>query len=337
MKILMKIKSFFEKLLNHAKVDDGSKETKVKNKQVDKRSIEKKFYESMISYFKDIIVERSVGKRMVFHMGYIVWLEPSDYAALRDELIVIVPEVVDGFYDIIKEQSRYYPKCVPASTDWFFQITPTDIVTKDNTGDGIDEIVNLKKGEFIISSTFHSMNRAWSNVQQQANVTLSFRPQNSNVTKDMNVNKDLILGIESLGGAFSQPFDYTKIGQSVSRTEVYGAHGFAKLEFKAEGGNATYTVKDRTFFVSGAADQRKQYNVLVLPDASVAVGHLAFRYKEDDDCFEVAAYGYTVLNERRLKLSTTDEPVWYRVSAKASFLLGDGVGLTYTQNKIKES
>ena len=326
------IKTVLEQVIRKAKVDENTdgKESRG-GKPV---SIEKQFYEEMVSYFKEIVESRSVAKRMVFHMGYIVWLEPTDYARLHEELIVLIPEVLDAFYDIIKEQRGEHPICIPPSTEWFFQITPTDVAPpKENE---MKEFVNLKKGNFIISSTFHTVKR-WSNVQTQDNVVLSFRPVNSDVMKDLNVNRDLFLGIETLGGAgtFAKKFDYAKCGLSKNEAkmyeseEMYGVQEFATLKYSKGSQNVTYIVKNKTFFVSGSSDERKQYNVLVLPDDSVEKGHLTFRYREEDNRFEVAAYGYTVLNERQLKLSSQDAPEWYKVSPKASFVLGDGFGLEF--------
>lgn len=327
----MKIKATLEKILSAFKVENGDKD---KGIEVSTMSIEKKFYSQIMDYFSKIVDERSVGKSMVIHMGYIVWVEPSDYDVIKEELIVIVPEVIDGFYDIIRQKKEQYPKCMPGSTEWFFQITPTSVVPKDGTIKVYKNLTNLKKGEFVISSTFHSVNRVWSNVHQSSNVVLSYRPQNSNTLNDMNVNRDLLLGIEALGGAFSQRFDYAKAGIEVKKNDVYTVLGFGSIKFNSGNGIATYSVKDKSFFVSGSADKREQYNVLVLPDERVLVGHLAFRYKEEEDNFEVAAYGQTVMNDRLLKLSTIDEPIWYKVSAKASFLLASSIGLTFIQNII---
>lgn len=329
---LNKLKTVFEQVIGKAKVDEKTDEKMTAGgKGV---SIEKKFYEEMVSYFREIVESRSVGKSMIFHMGYLVWLDQKDYDVLRDELIVLIPEVVDAFYDIIKEYIEEYPNSKPPSTEWFFQITPTSVVPKNE--DGMEEFVNLQRGKFIISSTFHSVKR-WSNVQAQDNVVFSFRPQNSNVMKDLNVNRDLLLGIEALSrdgaGIYAPKFDYGKCGLSKKSgmEDDYGMREYATLKYSKGSQNVTYIVKNKSFFVSGSSDERKQYNVLVLPDESVEKGHLTFRYREEDNRFEVAAYGYTVLNERQLKLSTQDAIVWYKVSPKASFVLGDGFGLEFNQ------
>lgn len=329
----MKAKSTLEKILSVFRV--GGRENGIVAEEPT-MSIEKKFYSQMMDYFSKIVDDRSIGKSMVIHMGYIIWVEPSDYDVIKDELIVIVPEVIDGFYDIIRQKREKYPKCMPGSTEWFFQFTPTSVVPKAGTTGGVEELAKIKKGDFIISSTFHSVGRTWSNVQQSSNVVLSFRPQNSNTMKDLNINRELLLGLEALGGAFSQRFDYAKAGIEVNRDDAYNTHGYGMIKFSSGSGNATYQVKDKTFFVSGTADERKQYNVLVLPDERVIVGHLSFRYREGDDCFEVAAYGQTVMNDRVLKISTIDNPVWYKVSAKASFLLASSIGLTFIQNKVEK-
>lgn len=314
-----------EKILNSARV----LEINSKNETI--LSIEKRFYEEMLSYFKDVVDSHSTGKRMIFHMGYIVWFEPSDYNTLKDELLAIIPEVIEGFYDIIKERKNVYPNCIPSSLTWSIQATPTNVLTQNNADTGLIKSLVLKKGDFIISSTFHSIGRIASNVHQQANVTLSFRPQNSNTMKDMDVNKDLLLGIETICGVFTRDFDFKKAELNVARSEVCSTQGYATLKYSLNGADATYVIKGKSLFVSGPNDVREQNNVLVLPDENITTGHLFFRYVETEDYFEVAAYGYTVLNERVLKLSEPGEPIWYRVSTKASFLLGSGFGLKFNQ------
>ena len=330
-----KIQTLFEKLVKSGRVDKNNPSNDSNGESgKENLSIGQKLYYEMQSYFSDLIDRRSTPKSIVFHMGYIVWIEPSDYLSIRDELVVIVPDIIDGFYDIIRERSNEFVRCIPPSTEWLFQITPSDRAPNASMNGGQDDFKEIKKGNFIISSTFHSISRAWSNVQQQPNVVLSYRPQNSNTIKDLDVNKELLLGIEALQGAIWVKFDYAKAGLSANRDDIYSSQGYAKLKFSTDGKNATYIVKDKSFYVSGSADQRKQYSVLVLPDESVIIGHLSFRYRELDDHFEVAAYGHTVLNDRVLKISTIEEPIWYKVSAEASFLLGDGFGITFTQNKL---
>ena len=297
----------------------------------DGRSIEKRFYEEMVAYFRDLVVKRSVGKRMVFHMGYVVWLEPSDYHVLRDELIVIVPEVIEAFYDVLRECQKDYPKCTPGSTEWTIQISPTDIVLPEGGKNDLDEIIKLEKGQFIISSTFHSLKLSQSNVQQQPNVTLSFRPVNSDLTKDLNVNRELLVGLEARADAFIQKFDYVKAGLTANPDQVYSIHGYGTLKYSDKEGDAIYTIRDKEFFVSGPSDERVQSNVLVLPDSGVVKEHLAFRYDDGKDCFYVSAVGETILNERPVMLSRPGELVWHKVSKHASFLLAGGVGLEFDQ------
>ncbi len=321
--------SLFEKARVRTKIED-KKEIKI-----DERSIGQQLYNDMLDYFNELIVHRSVGKRMVFHMGFIIWIKPSAYKSIKEELILIVPEIIDGFYDIIQEKLKFYPKCLPPSTDWFFQFTPTDIIPTNEANGNLNEIVNMDK-DYSISSTFHSPNHIGSNVKLLPNTVLSFRPVNSNTFKDVDINKDLLLGIESIQGAIWKHFEESKCGLTINRDDIYSINGYATLKYNIGGIDAFSIVTDKHFFVSGPADGRKQSNVLILQDESVIVGHLAFRYSEKEDCFEVAAYGHTVLNDRVLKISTRDEPVWYRVAAKSSFLLGDGVGIEYVQNKIKD-
>ena len=101
-----KIKTVLGQVLSKAKVDENADEKRPKGGKT--VSIERKFYEEMVSYFRAIVESRSVGKSMIFHMGYLVWLDKDDYAVLRDELIMLVPEVVDAYYDIIKEYRDVY-------------------------------------------------------------------------------------------------------------------------------------------------------------------------------------------------------------------------------------
>lgn len=330
----MKKKTFntaFDSLFEKARV--RTKEEEKNEAKADERSVGQMLYDDMLNYFKSLIEHRSVGKKMIFHMGFIIWIKPSAYKSIKEELVLIVPEIIDSFYEIIQEKLDRYPKCVNPSDDWFFQFTPTNIIPSNETNDVLKKIVQMNK-YYEICSTFHSPNHIGSNVQLLPDTVLSFCPVNSNTFKDVDINKDLLLGIESIQGAIWKKFDPDKCGISLDRSAVYSLKGYATLKYQIGSVGASSKVTDKSFFVSGPADGRKQSNVLVLPDESIIVGHLAFRYNEKEDYFEVAAYGYSVLNDRVLKISTRDEPVWYRVAAKSSFLLGDGIGIEYVQNKI---
>ena len=325
------LKSLGEKLLNKSRVtvDDST----ANSRQTRATAIGQKLYDDMLAYFRDVITGHSVGKKMIFHMGYIVWFEQSDYTRLKDELVAIVPEVIDGFYDEIKAMKTKYPKCVPPSLSWSVQATPATFMVDHDTDGNMTELTELKPGEFVISSTFFSNGNLWTNVQQQPNVVLSYRPQNSNTMKEFDVNKNIFLGIDSVGGVISEKFDFTKAGLSEEvRAEVKARNsGYATLKYSTSEGHKICPITDKSFYVSGLDDERNQPNVLKLPDKSIAKGHLIFRYNEADDSFEVAAFGHTVLNERLLEPSTPGNPHWNRVSKKASFIIGDNFGLEFIQ------
>ena len=325
-------RAFFRRLIDRALVDEPDKKNKENNEEA--KSLGQKFYEDMGSYFESIIKGHSVGGRMIYHMGYIVWVHPDDHAKLRQELLLILPEVIDSFYDIINKYKERYSKIMPPSTEWFIQVTPSKIVTDFNPNGELNDIVNVKKGEFIISSTPFSPSRMISNVQTESNVVLSFRATNSDVNKDVNINMDIMLGVDNIGGAFTKYFDYGKVGIKPGSQETKSPAGLGVLKFNSGGNTAKYIILDKNFTVSGSADQRKnQRDVLILPDSSVVIGHLVFHYNDEINQFEVAAYAHTMLNETEMKISTVGgEKHWKRVSRKSSFLLGDGFGLTFEQS-----
>lgn len=324
--------NFFKNLKNAVekvgRVDDG---TKPMQPGVP-RSINQAFFSQIIDYFEQKIESDSVGKRMLFDMGYIIWMHPSDYALIHQQLIAIIPEVVDAFYEIIGKKMNAYPKCIPGSPEWWFQVTPTDVIVNPDDRQQLREVIDIQPGQFVISSTYLSMRSLKSNVSQQANVSLSFCPNNSDTLQNVNINRELLVGIDVSDDVMTLDFNYSKLGINAATEEVQQMHGLGTLTYTTPQGEAVYTIRDHSFVVSGAGDQRRQYNILVLPDDSLITGHLEFRYNQHDDRFEVAAYGPTRLNTRSLHLSSRDDMHWTPVSRNSSFLLGDNFGLKFKQN-----
>ena len=296
-----------------------------------KLSVNQAFYTQITDYFEQKITADSVGQRMLFDMGYIIWMHPWDHEKIRQQLIAIIPEVVDQFYEIIKKHLPQYPKCIPGSSEWWFQVTPTDVILGDDR-EQLSDVMDVKPVEFIISSTFLSMRSLKSNVSQQANVSLSFCPNNSDTLKNVNINRDLLVGIEVKDDVMTIDFDFNKIGVTPEPETVKQLHGLGTLSYTTPQGEAVYNLRDRSFIVSGAGDKRNQYNILVLPDESLITGHLEFRYNQEKNLFEVAAYGTTRLNERLLAISTRDDMHWIPVARNSKFLLGNNFGLRFKQN-----
>ena len=298
-------------------------------------SINKAFYAQITDYFEQKIAADSVGQRMLFDMGYIIWMHPSDYAKIRQQLIAIIPAVVDQFYEIIKKNLPQYPNCIPGSPEWWIQVTPTDVIMGDDRQQ-LSDVVDVKPGEFIISSTYLSMRSLKSNVSQQANVSLSFCPNNSDTMKNVNINRDLLVGIEVSDDVMTIDFDFSKIGINPSSGVGKGPTNpnpfeMGTLSYTTSQGEAVYRIRDHSFIVSGSGDKRNQYNILVLPDDSLITGHLEFRYNQNEGRFEVAAYGTTRLNERLLAISTREDMHWIPVARNSKFLLGNNFGLKFKQ------
>ena len=314
---------------------------RVKKDRLGKRSgsnsINQRFYDDVINHFEGRIESASVGKRMLFDMGYIIWMHPDDYKKIRQQLIAIIPEIIDEFYEIINKRLDRYPKCLPSSKDWFFQVTPTDVIKDGDTG--LEELKEVEQGKFIISSFYFSMSRLKSNAKQQSDVTLSFCPQNSDTMKDVNINSNLLVGIEVEGDSYSIDFDPKRVKCPIDMTATLIEHGYGELSYSRQGVIHRYTMVSKRVYVSGAEDNRADKIILSVPCAGVKTNHLEFRYDEVKNCFEVAAWGKTRMNEALLELSEQGNPKWYAVPKKSNFILGDGMevfSLMFEQSGFNE-
>lgn len=59
--------------------------------------------DEMIELFSQQLRYRSVRKTMIFPMTFILYVHPSDYENLKESFPIFFPEVVDGFYEVVRK------------------------------------------------------------------------------------------------------------------------------------------------------------------------------------------------------------------------------------------
>lgn len=297
------------------------------NKQLTNR----KLLEELTSHFKTMLKTESVGRRMLYPMSFNILMEPSDYNDRRQALPFVLPQVVSAFYNIIDNMRSEYPDYTPPAKYWFFQFSACQLGTVQ-TEDSIPLIV--RKGHITTVATLLTFDiREANNVSVNNNTRVSIKLDDSNVMNDVNVNWNAIKNLDILSdGIFTYNFD-NKLSRDTQHitdnSNLAEIDGIAELSYYKSGRNYHFIMKDNLIHISGKNEMRKGRSFFILESSEIKDSHVQIKYLPSEKRFQIAAYGPTRLNSRKITDSSGGDVYWHDLANNSSIFINDEISVKF--------
>ena len=291
----------------------------------------KRLLEELTSHFKTMLNAESVGKRMLYPMSFNILMDPADYNNRRQSLPFVLPQVVSAFYGIIDDMRQEYPDYTPPAKYWYFQFSACQLGTI-RTEDSTTLIV--RKGHITTVATLLTFDiKEANNVSVNNNTRVSIKLDDSNVMNDVNVNWNAIKNLDVLSdGTFTYNFDNTlsrdtkRITDNSNMAEV---NGIAELSYSRGGRNYHFIMKDNLIHISGKNEMRKGRSFFILESSEIKDSHVQIKYLPSEKKFQIAAYGPTRLNSRKITESSGGDVYWHDLANNSSIFINDEISVKF--------
>ena len=289
----------------------------------------KKLRKELVEHFEVRLNQESVGKRMLYPMAFNILLHPDDYESRRESLAFVLPEVVSGFYEIIKKHKAEFPNFTPPANYWHFQLSPCR-----------KKEIGLEKGSLMTTASLFALDFSASNIRTESNVRFSIKPQNSDVNSNKNINFDALMGIEQLSeGTFYIRFDNELRNETaviMPQSEMASVGVLAELSYSHSGGTEHYPIKDNLIHISGNKDTRNARSIFKIKSDKIINSHVQICYFPTEDKFQIAAFGKTRLNSKLLELSEGGSIIWHDLANKSLIFMNDTIQVEFNINKMQQ-
>lgn len=318
MKILKKLLDIFK----GSKDGDGLNSDQLTNKRL---------LEELTSHFKTMLNAESVGQRMLYPMSFNILMDPADYNNRRQSLPFVLPQVVSAFYGIIDDMRQEYPDYTPPAKYWYFQFSACQLGTIQ-TGDSTPLIV--RKGHITTVATLLTFDiKEANNVSVNNNTRVSIKLDDSNVMNDVNVNWNAIKNLDVLSdGTFTYNFDNTlsrdtqRITDNSNMAEI---NGIAELSYSRGGHNYHFIMKDNLIHISGKNEMRKGRSFFIIESSEIKDSHVQIKYLPSEKKFQIAAYGPTRLNSRKITESSGGDVYWHDLANNSSIFINNEISVKF--------
>lgn len=291
----------------------------------------KRLLEELTSHFKTMLNAESVGQRMLYPMSFNILMDPADYNDRRQSLPFVLPQVVSAFYGIIDDMRQEYPDYTPPAKYWYFQFSACQLGTIQ-TGNSTPLIV--RKGHITTVATLLTFDiKEANNVSVNNNTRVSIKLDDSNVMNDVNVNWNAIKNLDVLSdGTFTYNFDNTlsrdtqRITDNSNMAEV---NGIAELSYSRGGRIYHFIMKDNLIHISGKNEMRTGRSFFILESSEIKDSHVQIKYLPSERKFQIAAYGLTRLNSRRITESSGGDVYWHDLANNSNIFINDEISVKF--------
>jgi hypothetical protein len=275
-------------------------------------------YQYLLDKFRESIKQLSFAGRIVFYHEYIICFNADDYREFMEKkkglFGLIVHESVKEFYEILKGYRKEGKVVVPSSSKWVFRF-----VSHPDYGRGDKGFI----GKLLPETS----------LQQDTNLRVTYIPRQTGIAQTLDVNADILKGFHFYSdGYYELPYkDDMEEGDSTWNSKAKGAK--ARLETilpdKAfSGKKIEYMISEDEITVSGSEEKTDRPSVFRIPSEWVNTPHLRIRHSKDDSKFYLASFGEkTIVNEKEIKRSTADSPLWTELPLNSHIVLNGIVGI----------
>lgn len=291
----------------------------------------KKLLEELTIHFKTMLNTESVGQRMLYPMSFNILMEPSDYNDRKQSLPFVLPQVVSAFYGIIEDMRQEYPDYTPPAKYWYFQFSACHVGAVPTGG---TQPLMVRKGHITTVASLLTFDiKDTNNMSANANTRVSIKLDDSNVMNNVNVNWTAIKNIDVISdGTFTYNFDSTlnRDAQNISKnSNIAEINGFAELSYSKGGRIYSFIMKDNLIHISGKNEMRNGRSFFILDSPEIKDSHVQIKYLAAESKFQIAAYGPTRLNSKKITESYGGDVYWYDLANHSSIFINDEISVRF--------
>lgn len=316
-----------KKLLGILSVEGNTKNNGLENDTLTNEGLLKQ----LLSHFKERTKEESVGRRLIYPMSFNIIMEQEDYNKRKEYFPYVLPEIVASFYSVIDDMKMTYTDYRPAAKYWHFQFSgcKSEIIETDGL---LSKLV--RKGHIAVIAHLVTFDlKEARNISSEKNLRMSLKLDDSNVMHTMNVNMSAISNVDIIGdNIFTCRFDYTlsqdpqKISDNFNFAEV---NGIAELSYSRGGHNYHFIMKDNLIHISGKNEMRKGRSFFIIESSEIKDSHVQIKYLPSEKKFQIAAYGPTRLNSRKITESSGGDVYWHDLANNSSIFINDEISVKF--------
>jgi len=274
-------------------------------------------YKYLLQKFTESIEQLSFGGRVVFYHEYIIAFNPDDYKEFMENkkgiFGLIVHESVKKFYEVLKGHRAAGRIVEPSSSKWVFRFVSHHNYAKGDIG---------FIGKLLPGAS-----------QKQENLRVTFIPRQTGIAQTSDISEDILKGFTFYSeGYYEVPYTEDLV---YNEKKVAAQTGSVLARFEAilpdkayAGKKLEYFMKDEEIVVTGKDDKRDASNIFRIPSEWVNTPHLRIRFSKDDGKFFLTSFGdKTVLNEKEISISSTENPSWTEVPVNSRLVLNGIIGI----------
>jgi hypothetical protein len=276
-------------------------------------------YKYILQQFDDSIGQLSFAGRVVFFHEYIIAFNAEDYKQFTNEkkgiFGLIVQECLKKFYEILKLYRQDGKHVEPSSSKWVFRFVSHPDYNPGDLG-------------FI-----GKLLPAGSTPEKEENLRVTYIPRQTGIAETADISDEILKDFTYHSeGYYELPFKSDLIFDG-RQVENQAAKGLARFEVilpdKAYSGKKLeYIMKLADITVSGSEEEREQPDIFRIPSEWVNTPHLRIRFDKNDESFYLASFGEkTMLNEKPVSESKTDDPKWIHLPVNSKLMLNGIVGI----------
>ena len=274
-------------------------------------------YRYILQKFNESIGQLSFADRVVFFHEYIICFNAEDYRDFMDNkkgiFGIIVHESVKQFYGVLKGLRANNKNVEPSSSKWVFRFVSHPDYERGDLG-------------FIGKLLPGSM-------QKEENLRVTYIPRQTGIAQTFDINPDILKGFTFYSEGYYEVPYVEKLEHDERKVSTTPQSGMARFETilpdKAFAGRKLeYFMKDEEIIISGKEETRTASNIFKVPSEWVNTPHLRIRFNKDDSKFYLSSFGEkTIVNEKEVKRSEIESPVWTELPLNSRIVLNGIVGI----------
>lgn len=150
---------------------------------------------------------------------------------------------------------------------------------------------------------------------------------------DVNVNWNAIRNLDILGaGTFKVNFDMSLPCDSEKINVIQKNNdraSIAELSYSQGGRNYRWLMKVNLINISGRNEKRRGDSFFILEHSNIQDSHVQIKYIQTGSKFQIAAFGPTRLNERKLTESNGGNIQWYDLANNSEIFINNEVSIKF--------
>lgn len=283
----------------------------------------------LVNQFQKELKQKSVGKRMIYPMTFIVFMHNDDYQICKDELCLFMDQVVNEFYKIICKNIKKYPNYINPAQYWTFRFIPTSMDKMDLDGHKIS--LDNKQRLYIMTSIFDVIEGKKASDSIQVSVTVGKTQAIKNININMEAFSNFALENAPIIINWKNPMEILKDELSESQLSItpsfipiqtnkkdsninlqslierskpqMGNSNLRKAKLIDKSTGRIYTITTDQCYICGNKVSSDSENIFKIDNDKVNNPHARLRKNKITGLYSIVAFDKIILNDQELPIS----------------------------------